>query len=119
MSDPITTPEALKPCPFCGDSGRLWSDPSHSTAYFAGCGTLDCPGEMYWNESKAAVIAAWNRRVPNRITVAEAADRLIENLRTFLSHYADKDARDGYPAMLRAMIADAETLRRALIEARP
>lgn len=44
----------------------------------------------------------------------EAADRLVENLRTFLSHYADKAAWDGYPATLRAMIADAETLRRAL-----
>lgn len=44
----------------------------------------------------------------------EAAARLIENLQTFLSHYADKDAWDGYPAMLRTMIADAETLRRAL-----
>ena len=49
----------------------------------------------------------------------EAAARLIENLQTFLSHYADKDAWDGYPAMLRTMIADAETLRRALPVAEP
>ena len=49
----------------------------------------------------------------------EAADRLVENLRTFLSHYADKAAWDGYPATLRAMIADAETLRRALPVSEP
>ena len=68
MTDPITTPAqmreaaALLPCPFCGGEAYLSEDASHSRAYFIGCNVEDCFGEIHWEQTKAAAIAAWNRR---------------------------------------------------------
>ena len=52
----------LLPCPFCGGESYLRDDASHSTAYFVGCSTEDCFGEIHWGQTADETIAAWNRR---------------------------------------------------------
>lgn len=64
----------LKPCPFCGGVARLREDCSHSKAYFVGCPTEDCFGELHWGQSKTETVAAWNTRTAPTIP----ADLLAE-----------------------------------------
>ncbi len=52
----------LKPCPFCGGEAYLRDDVSHSTAFFIGCSTVGCFGEIHWEQTAAEAIAAWNAR---------------------------------------------------------
>lgn len=64
MSDiPTPAPEALAPCPFCGEDKRVSPDGSVNSqaVYCHGCGAL---GPVRWGEldNKRASIAAWNMR---------------------------------------------------------
>lgn len=82
MTNPITTHEqmrkaaALLPCPFCGGEAYLSNDASHSRAYFIGCNVEDCFGEIHWEQTKAAAIAAWNRRALPGAKAAPVAVRV-------------------------------------------
>ena len=88
---------ALLPCPFCGGEAYLSDDASHSRAYFIGCKVDDCFGEIHWEQTKAAAIAAWNRRATP--TVQEAAKVLLAGLGDFerdRSHPSFEAAFRGY-----------------------
>lgn len=73
----MTAPD-LKPCPFCGGEAYLRSDVSHSKAYFIGCSTVDCFGEIHWGQTKNEAIAGWNTRadlIPAMLAEAVQAER--------------------------------------------
>jgi Lar family restriction alleviation protein len=57
--------DELKPCPFCGGEAYLRDDVSHSTAYFIGCATMDCFGEIHWGQTMAETVRGWNTRAPD------------------------------------------------------
>ena len=68
-SDPVMThspapEEAIRECPFCGNKPHAEADHWHSTAWEISCDSCDINGisARVWAESKAAAIAAWNRR---------------------------------------------------------
>ena len=94
MTDPITTPAqmreaaALLPCPFCGGEAYLSDDASHSRAYFIGCNVDDCFGEIHWEQTKAAAIAAWNRRAPPVAEQQAIRDRALDDAAQAVSNRA-------------------------------
>lgn len=68
----VKVTEELKPCPFCGAFGSLYDSPDHSTAWEGGCSNDKCPAwDVIWEETRAAAIAAWNRRAPDAALIAE------------------------------------------------
>src|SRR5574338_465928 len=59
-------PDALLPCPFCGNSDRLSvadEDDALGTTAFVGCAYCDCRGPfLIGDRAKKEAIAAWNER---------------------------------------------------------
>lgn len=55
--------EPLKPCPFCGAEAEVVEAPAifEHTARFGVCCTA-CECSTPWTDSRAAAVAAWNRR---------------------------------------------------------
>lgn len=108
----------LKPCPFCGGEAHLRQDASHSKAWFIGCNTEDCFGEIHWAQTKAEAITAWNTRADPVLTDPRVL-ALVEALRDIaVMGYGDtaqvseniaRMAVDGARAALRAFTNKGDT----------
>lgn len=91
----------LLPCPFCGGEAYLRDDVSHSTAYFVGCSTKDCFGEIHWGQTAEETIAAWNRRtvtLPDDVTKAVEA---LTSLPAVYAHQINTGVREVYDPLQR------------------
>lgn len=113
----MTAPE-LMPCPFCGGEAHLRDDVSHSTAYFIGCATEDCFGEIHWGKSEAEAVSGWNTRadlipatplaaalaVPEVAALVEAARRC----RNYAAHSPTTQAEINIASWLTAALRGVE-----------
>jgi len=79
-ADPRPEPEALKPCPFCGQRGSLFGGTDSCPMFH-----VWCRGDMEWDangcvcrsayfDTAAQAIAAWNRRAPESHDAAPGED---------------------------------------------
>ena len=67
---PKFTTEALKPCPFCGEAAKNFSQ----SQFWLGCSNPECGAELVIRRDKDEAYSAWNRR-------ATEADLRAENER--------------------------------------
>ncbi len=56
--------QMLKPCPFCGAEGKLFSHEmdGKTTIWWVQCRSSHCLARRQVKDSKAAAVAAWNDR---------------------------------------------------------
>ena len=113
--------DELKPCPFCGGDAFLRDDVSHGTAFFIGCATEECFGEIHWAYTEAEAVASWNTRAtpdhlsdPRMRALVEAATAIRDHLDRWQETGAVATAQeskalyDGIDAALRAIEVDVE-----------
>ena len=57
----------LLPCPFCGDAGEDYREPSYTkVSHYIYCNGCGCQGPVRYTTDEA--VAAWNRRAANAPT---------------------------------------------------
>lgn len=74
-------PEALLPCPFCGDHAETDYIPEHHS-YAIECYSIGCAARVI-KETAEDAIAAWNRRQP--VARVPLSDERIDGINRFIT----------------------------------
>lgn len=107
---PEDTTEALKPCPFCGEAAKNFSQ----SQFWLGCSNPECGAELVIRRDKDEAYSAWNRRATEADLRAE-----VERLRALAGAAIDQwesfvESDYAGTGMYDAMIADVKAARAAL-----